>query len=144
MQKLKPPPGKSQVYATHKHIDPRLVGTRRVMMLAPNYLTNNQSEECWWSQAEITHSVTLSLVYMKSLQPCLTLCDPMDYSPLGFSVHAILQARILKWVSMPFSRGSSTPRDLNHVFYISCIDRWALYHWHHLGSPTLSLILSLI
>ena len=37
----------------------------------------------------------------------LTLCDPMDCSPPGFSVHGILQARILEWVAIPFSRGSS-------------------------------------
>ena len=36
-----------------------------------------------------------------------TLCDPMDYSPLGSSVHGILKARILEWVAIPFSRGSS-------------------------------------
>ena len=40
-------------------------------------------------------------------QVCLTLCDPMDYSPPGSSVHGILQARILEWVAMPSSRGSS-------------------------------------
>ena len=38
---------------------------------------------------------------------CLTLCDPMDCSPPGSSVHGILQARILEWVAIPFSRGSS-------------------------------------
>ena len=45
------------------------------------------------------------------LQLCLTLCDPMDCSPPGSSVHGILQARILEWVAMPSSRGSSQPRD---------------------------------
>ena len=50
----------------------------------------------------------------KSLQSCLTLCDPMDCSPLGSSVHRILQARILEWVAMPSSRGSSWPRDQTH------------------------------
>ena len=44
-------------------------------------------------------------------QSCLTLCDPMDYSLPGSSVHGILQARILEWVAMPFSRGSSQPKD---------------------------------
>ena len=44
-------------------------------------------------------------------QSCLTLCDPMNYSPPGSSVHGILQARILEWVAIPFSRGSSQPRD---------------------------------
>ena len=43
-------------------------------------------------------------------QPSLTLCDPMDYSPL-VSVRGILQARILEWVAIPFFRGSSQPRD---------------------------------
>ena len=41
----------------------------------------------------------------KSLQSCLTLCDPMDYRPPGSSVHGILQARILEWAAMPSSRG---------------------------------------
>ena len=44
-------------------------------------------------------------------QSCLTLCDPMDYSLPGSSVHGILQARILQWVAISFSRGSSQPRD---------------------------------
>ena len=43
----------------------------------------------------------------KSLQSCPILCDPIDYSPPGFSVHGILQARILEWVAMPSSRGSA-------------------------------------
>ena len=41
---------------------------------------------------------------VKLLQPCLTLCDPVDYSPWNSSLHEILQARILEWVTMPFSR----------------------------------------
>ena len=45
----------------------------------------------------------------ESLQSCLTLCDPMDCSPPGSSVHGILQARILEWVAMPSSRGKSHP-----------------------------------
>ena len=44
-------------------------------------------------------------------QSCPTLCDPMVCSPPGSSVHGILQARILKWVALPFSRGPSWPRD---------------------------------
>ena len=50
-------------------------------------------------------------VCAKSLQLCLTLCDPMDCSLPGSSVHGILQARLLEWVAMPASRGSSQPRD---------------------------------
>ena len=48
-------------------------------------------------------------VLTKSLQSCTTLCDPLDSSPPGFSVYGILQARILEWVCMPSSRGSSNP-----------------------------------
>ena len=44
-------------------------------------------------------------------QSCLTLGDPMDGSPPSSSVHGILQARILEWVAISFSRGSSRPRD---------------------------------
>ena len=43
-------------------------------------------------------------------QSCSTLCNPMDYKPPGSSVHGILQARILEWVAISFSRGSSQPR----------------------------------
>ena len=48
-------------------------------------------------------------------QSCLTLCDPVDCSLPGSSVHGILQARILKWVAISFSRGSSRPRDQTQV-----------------------------
>ena len=50
-------------------------------------------------------------------QLCPSLCDPMDCSPPGFSVHGILQVRILQWVVMPFSRGSSQSRDRTQVFH---------------------------
>ena len=45
------------------------------------------------------------------LQSCLTLCNPMDCSPLGSFVHRIFQARILEWVAVPFFKGSSQPKD---------------------------------
>ena len=51
----------------------------------------------------------------KLLQLCLTLCDPIDCSPLSSSVHRILLARILEWVAITFSRGSSQPRDWTQV-----------------------------
>ena len=44
-------------------------------------------------------------------QLCLTLCDPMDCNPPGSSVHGIFQARVLEWIAISFSRGSSQPRD---------------------------------
>ena len=50
----------------------------------------------------------------------------MDCSPPGSSLHGILQARILEWVAIPFSRGPSPPRDWTRI---SCIGRQILYHW---------------
>ena len=47
----------------------------------------------------------------KSLQSCSTLCDPVDGSPPGSSVHGLLQARIFEWVAVFFSRGTSWTRD---------------------------------
>ena len=51
-------------------------------------------------------------------QSCLTLCDLMDCSPPGYSIHGIFQARTLEWVDIPFSRGSSQARDWT---LLSCI-----------------------
>ena len=51
-------------------------------------------------------------------QSCPTLCDPVGYSLPGSSVHGVLQARILEWVAIPLSKGSSRPRDRTQV---SCI-----------------------
>ena len=61
-------------------------------------------------------------------QSCPTLCDPMDCSPPSSSVHGILQARILKWVAISFSRRSSQLRDQTRVSDVSCIGRQILYH----------------
>ena len=70
-------------------------------------------------------------------QLCLTLCcDTMDCSLPGSSVRGILQARILEWAAISFSRGSSWPRDWTRV---SCTRRQILYHLSHQGSPGKSL-----
>ena len=68
-----------------------------------------------------TSLVTGALVKVKVLvvQACLTLCDPTGCSPPGSSVHAILQARILKSVIIPLSRGSSLPRGRTQVSWIA-------------------------
>ena len=69
---------------------------------------------------------------------CPTLCDPMDCSPLGSSVHGISQASILEWVAISFSRRSSPPRDSTRI---CCIARPILYCWatreDHLYLPPL-------
>ena len=56
---------------------------------------------------------------VKVAQSCLTLCNPMNCRLTGSSVHGILQARILGWVALPFSRGSSQPRDQTQVSNIA-------------------------
>ena len=66
------------------------------------------------------------------LQSCATLCNPKDYcSPSGSSVHGILQARILEWVTMPSSRGSSWSRYQTHLCLL------CLLHWHVGSLPLL-------
>ena len=72
-------------------------------------------------------SINLMCVCAKLLQSCPTLCNPVDCSLPGSSVHGILQARILEWVAMPSSRASSRARDQTHISYVSCIGRRVLY-----------------
>ena len=74
----------------------------------------------------------LVCVCAKLLQLCLTLCNPMDCSLLGSSVHGILQARILEQAAISFSRVSSWPRDRTHISYASCITTGAT--WESLAS----------
>ena len=62
--------------------------------------------------------VSILFTRVSVAQSCPTLCDPMNCSPPGFSVHGMVQARILEWVAIPLSRGSSQPRDQTLV---SCI-----------------------
>ena len=79
----------------------------------------------WWCEVSVTQS-------------CLILCDPMDCSLPGSSVLGILQARILEWAAIPFSRGSSQARDRTKV---SCIaggffTSWATREAQALGNPS--------
>ena len=73
-------------------------------------------------------------------QSCPTVCDTMDCSPSGSSVHGIPQARILEWVAIPFSRGFPRPRDCTRL---SCIAGryftvWATKVIHHRRRKSLS------
>ena len=69
---------------------------------------------------------------------CLTLCDPVDCSPPGSSVHGILQATALEWVAVHFSRGSSWPRDRTQV---SCIAGGFFLAAETPGEPTLKSVI---
>ena len=60
------------------------------------------------------------------IQSCSTLCDPMDHGLLGSSIHGDSPAKILEWVAVPSSRGSSWPRDQTHISHVSCTGRWVV------------------
>ena len=85
--------------------------------------------------AELEDALEVSCMRAELLQSCPTLCNPVDCSLPGCSVHGILQARILKWIAMPSSKGSSWPGDQTHISYVSCIGRQVLYLQRHQGSP---------
>ena len=69
------------------------------------------------------------------VQLCLILCSPIDWSSPGSSVHETFQGRILEWVAISSSRGSSRPRNRTLVSCVFCIDRQIPYHWHHWQAP---------
>ena len=86
------------------------------LLLTRNLLLPLSLLSCTWHlflSAFKMFSVSLKMK-VKAAQPCLTLCDPMDYT-----VHGILQARILEWGAFPFSRGSSWPRNWTRVSHIA-------------------------
>ena len=84
-------------------------------------------------------------MHAKLLQSCPTLWDPVDCNPPASSALGILQARILEWVAMLSSRGSSWPRDQTCISYVSCIGRrlfttgatWICHSWEEAEQNTL-------
>ena len=73
------------------------------------------------TSVHLNFNLYMLCVHAQSLQLCPTLCNPMHSSPPGSSVLGILQARILEWVAMPSSWGSSWPKDWICISCISCI-----------------------
>ena len=88
--------------------------------LAGGFFTTSATWEVWYIY------IYAAATGAKSLQSCPTLCDPVDSSPPGSSVHEILQARILEWVAVSSSRGPSQPKDWTHISYVSCTGRWVV------------------
>ena len=89
----------------------------------------------WDVLSNLQISLLLLVIYLSLLCECtlsrfirIQLCDPMDCSLPGSSVHGILQARILEGVVKPSSRRSLQPRDRTRASYVSCVGRWVLYH----------------
>ena len=83
---------------------------------------SNESALCstWWYFVCVC-------VCVKLLQLWPTLSDPMVCNPPGYSIHGILQARILEWIAMPSSRRSSRPRVRTRVSFVSCIGRQEVF-----------------
>ena len=91
-----------------------------------------------FNEADILVNMTtvFSLFLVAWSLSCVWLfSDCMDDNPAGSSVHGILQARILEWAAISFSRGSSQPRNQTHICYIG---RQILDHWATRETPTLS------
>jgi len=79
----------------------------------PTQESNPDLPHCWRILYQLSHKGNPNESTIA--QSCLTLWDPVAYSPPGSSVHGILQVRILEWVAIPFSRESSQPRDQTRV-----------------------------
>ena len=96
----------------------------------------------WWhfqSKGEKARKINLNVfikekVRTKSLQSNPTLCESMNYSPPGSSVHGIFQARILEWVAVPSWTDLPDPGNYPSS-HVSCTGKQVLYVWSHLGSP---------
>ena len=88
---------------------------RNGMDLTEKEVIKNKGQE--YTESEVTQS-------------CPTLCDPMDCSLSGSSIHGIFQARVLEWIAISFSRESSQPRNRTRVSHIAgrCFTVWATIH----------------
>ena len=105
-------------------IHPRSTGHVCGILATRWYSTAQRTHMDWakypdlqYRQAHPGHSYIY--IYICKLLSRVQMCDPMDCSPPGFSVHRISQARILEWVAISFSRGSSRPRDRTQVSHIA-------------------------
>ena len=99
----------------------------------------NSTNPIWGRRIGVCVCVCVCVCCAQPLQSCPT-CDPVDHSPPGFSVLGIFPPRILEWVAMPSSRGSSQPRDRNCLSCISSI-AGTLYMLRHWGSPGILVVL---
>ena len=105
-----------------------LISSRNIWCCRTLFHSHHFSPQYYFKKATGEWPLPFSLIKqcaeskVKVAQSCLTLCDPMDYT-----VHGILQARLLEWVAIPFSRRSSQPRDWTQVSYIrgGFFTRWA-------------------
>ena len=79
----------------------------------------SHTKEWIWTPILSHCSMSYACLHAKSFQSCPILYNSMDCNPQGSSVHGIFQARILEWVTIPFSGGFSQPKDRTWVFHIA-------------------------
>ena len=94
-------------------------------MIYGTYLYLNKSKRVLTINYDYVFKIRIHCMHAQS---CLTLCNPVDSSLPGSSVHGILQTRKLKQVAISYSRGFSRPRNPTHISCISCVSRCILYH----------------
>ena len=98
--------------------------------------THTHTHCCLYTTFRVSHTLSCCCCFCLVTKSRLILCNDMDYSLPGSSVHGIFQSRILEWVAISFSGGSSPPCDQT---CISCIGRCIFYHWAaweaHIGTP---------
>ena len=104
-------------------------------MIASQHCISLRGTASW---PDSTHHEMMTTISLMSIHHLMLMCTQSlsrvwlfvtPCSPPGSSVQGILQARILEWIVLPFSRVSSRPRDRTNVSCISCIGRRVLYHW---------------
>ena len=108
------------------------VGEGESLSVSVHHYISSEPSTVFWS------STSLMKVKVLVAQLCLTLGDPMDCSLPDSSVHRILQARILEWVAMPFSRRSSQSRDRTRVsklYIMGSRSKWRCFRSHHSQPP---------
>ena len=100
----------------------------------------------WISPNACSSSTSVGFLYqlrvlmLSHFSHVLLFATPTDCSPPDSSVHGIFQARILEWVAIPFSRGSSWPKDQICVSYVSCIGRRIIFHHSSWEAPILTVL----
>ena len=123
----------------HHHKEARSTQPEKALPIAMMIEHNQKKRSIKW--VFLSHSIGSISYYevnwSEVAQLCPTLCDPMDCSLSGSSLHGILQARVLEWVAISFSRGSSWPRDRTRVSHIPgrCFNLWATKEAHSYYGP---------
>ena len=107
----------------HIHSDAWRSSRYRINIISENPRRPPTHSDWWMSPQQPTLTVFLAACVCVCVQSCPALCDPMDCIPLGSCV----QERILKWVAMPSSRGSSQPREQTHISCAFCVGGCILY-----------------